>query len=390
MERRPGSCALCNATFENESSDSDCKMCGSWTCPWCTLVNQQTASECEACGTERSAPTTSPGAAHIFPTVRPSEANDSSMTCGAIVMSDQNTVEPLAGSIKRGWNNLPVLSATCAQVNSMGVAGLRDKIGSHGLLVYPGGSAPDWARQMGRSGGSLLKTLVAQGLGYLGVCAGAYYGAQSTGDGELSLLPAIHDEDWERGFGICKLRIRESARQDFPDLPTEIECQYNQGPTFSRRQPPNVKVLYEFAPGGRHYNGSPGECPTNAVGCPAIVYGEHGRGRVVLVSPHPEAHAELGFLYGALAKWATGGNAGSAASEGRRSLRDELRHREATEDRCCNGHPLVARQLSLGPWFVASCDSCGDQIPQGTQGHRCEECNYDKCGKCVSVAGLGC
>ena len=55
--------------------------------------------------------------------------------------------------------------------------------GADGLLV-PGGFAPHWSDALGDEGERIIKQIVSSGGGYVGLCAGAYYGVWS------GLLPA--------------------------------------------------------------------------------------------------------------------------------------------------------------------------------------------------------
>lgn len=165
------------------------------------------------------------------------------------------------------------------------------------VVVFPGGFGPDFATQLGRDGMSIVKDFVRIGGGFLGICAGAYLGARTWPHFELSLI-GEHDVEWQRGSGDCRLLPGSGAATDFPDMPSQIDCYYNQGPIFKATR--SVNVLLTFA--SRNI-------PTHAFGRPAAISGTHELGRVVLVSPHMESYTKYGGVICNFVKWCAGSRA---------------------------------------------------------------------------------
>ena len=147
-------------------------------------------------------------------------------------------------------------------------------------LLVPGGFAPNIERALGDAGAAAIRSAVQDGLGFVGICAGAFLGSAWG----LGLLPVelsdASDRCWNRGEGVLKLRFSELG-QMLLGAPADVGVRYSNGPLLAVRDgaADDVAVLATFASGL-------GDGPMAGSG--AIVYGRCGRGAVLLASPHLE------------------------------------------------------------------------------------------------------
>ena len=75
-------------------------------------------------------------------------------------------------------------SMKLVEVTVQDVLGGRLQCDNFNILLVPGGFAPHWSDALGDKGERIIKQFVSSGGGYVGLCAGAYYGVWS------GLLPA--------------------------------------------------------------------------------------------------------------------------------------------------------------------------------------------------------
>ena len=136
------------------------------------------------------------------------------------------------------------------------------------LWIQPGGDARDVSKATTKAQKNLLRTFVAEGGSYFGICAGAFF-ADHTVDDENTLegLGFIPGESKDFLPGITEdfiLEIFWGSLQRF--------LYFSQGATFklNRSQPVEVIARYDD-------------------GQPAVVQFKYGKGTVLLSGPHPEA-----------------------------------------------------------------------------------------------------
>jgi len=153
--------------------------------------------------------------------------------------------------------------------------------GHYSILCVPGGFAPNTEYHLGSQGAQLIKDFVADGGGFVGVCAGAFLGSSLGFD----LLPVqVHDYlQWERGDGPCALQFTAAGRHLLGTGSSPLTARYTNGPIFQINDP---KVAFCLANFETEFWGKPVQHPMK--GTPAVVCGAHGKGLVVLVSPHLE------------------------------------------------------------------------------------------------------
>ena len=145
------------------------------------------------------------------------------------------------------------------------------------LLIVPGGYTARCIDGLGAEGLERIREFVADGGGYIGICAGAYIAARRV---EVPGHP--------RGLGIIEIENVRSAgtgvRAIFvtqPDHPIvegcerELQIWYQNGPLIEAGEGVETLAVYED-------------------GSAAIVCSTYGKGRVVIFSPHPEGSLEGG------------------------------------------------------------------------------------------------
>lgn len=143
------------------------------------------------------------------------------------------------------------------------------------MFIMPGGADLYYCEKLNGAGNAAIKRFVENGGGYLGICAGAYYGCTQlnwdngaiAGKRELGFIDAVATGP------LCD--VNESWYQAF-DLQTQsgtFKTLYAAGPVFKNLKD-DVQVLAFYAQG------------------PAVIAKNVGRGRVILSSPHIEVSGD--------------------------------------------------------------------------------------------------
>jgi biotin--protein ligase len=167
------------------------------------------------------------------------------------------------------------------------------------LLVMPGGADRPYVEKLQGAGNENIKTYVANGGKFLGICAGAYYSAdriefakgdkdlEVTGERELKFFPGLVVGPTYSGFDHRDITIFAGTRaaklfwqleQPFA-ANKEFVLFYNGGGNFiDPEKYSNVRVLARYNPE------APGETKRHA----AIIECTVGKGRAILSSPHFE------------------------------------------------------------------------------------------------------
>ncbi len=174
-------------------------------------------------------------------------------------------------------------------------------------VVFPGGSGGGIAKALQPAGITAVRDFVDGGGGYVGICAGAYL-AGSGLQSYAALLPWQHTQPWAKGSATLELTLTETGRELLGKEFATIKTRYNNGPVYpdvlgqSQRAGARSKplVLAEFATPAKDKKGT---VHTAMVGTPAIVADTFGKGRVLLISPHPESHRELDVLVARALGW---------------------------------------------------------------------------------------
>lgn len=156
------------------------------------------------------------------------------------------------------------------------------------VFVAGGGRGSKTAEALQPEGREMVKKFVADGGGYVGICAGAYL-ASSDYPWSLHILNAkvLDRKHWNRGSGDVRLTMSEAGRKTLGVDSGEIECNYNQGPLLAPDEKPDLPAYVPLATFATEIakNGAPSGV---MIGTTAIAKSTFGGGRVVAISPHPE------------------------------------------------------------------------------------------------------
>jgi len=211
------------------------------------------------------------------------------------------------GGSDRGVSNLTKVfdAASDIAVAHLSADDIRPEVlAQFDVVVFGGGSGSKEAATIGKEGADAVQRFVREGGGYIGVCAGAFLCSAHypwslnlidtqvlTGKREVEGLGT--KSMWYRGgFSSQKMQLTERGRELFPGISENIDVRYQNGPIVSPKLSPDLKrytVLAWFRSEKVLYPPQEG----TMINTPAIVSGEFGKGRVISISPHPEATAGL-------------------------------------------------------------------------------------------------
>jgi glutamine amidotransferase-like uncharacterized protein len=174
------------------------------------------------------------------------------------------------------------------------------------VVVFPGGSGSGEARGIGDEGLAIVRRFIQNGGGYVGICAGAYLGTCKYSWGlKVCNVQTVDSAHWKRGTGDVKVQLTDEGRKIFGEVREEFLIRYANGPLLgpsTMHDLPGFKVLAEFR-SELAENGAPTGVMIHT---PAIVSGEFGRGRLILLSPHAEHKEQTEFIIVRALNWAAG------------------------------------------------------------------------------------
>jgi glutamine amidotransferase-like uncharacterized protein len=151
--------------------------------------------------------------------------------------------------------------------------GLRDC----SALIIPGGYTARYVDTLGEEGFERIRQFLADGGGYIGICAGAYIASQRVEvPGHPPGLGII--EIWNErkaGRGLQTIIVTKPEHPVVKGCEREIAIWYQNGPLMEAGGGVETLAIYEQ-------------------GSAAIVCSTYGAGRVVIFSPHPEGSLEGG------------------------------------------------------------------------------------------------
>lgn len=171
------------------------------------------------------------------------------------------------------------------------------------IVLQPGGTGGGQGRALGEEGRQAIRKFVADGGGYIGICAGAYL-ATCHYDWSLHILDAhvIDREHWARGTGTVDIALSESAKEFFATDKTTAAVRYANGPLLgpgNDEKLNNYETLATYS-GEIAKNGAPtGVMP----GTTAIAKGSYENGKVICFSCHPESSEGQQFMLHEAIKW---------------------------------------------------------------------------------------
>ena len=154
------------------------------------------------------------------------------------------------------------------------------------MLLMPGGSSQKQYRSMQESGAKAVRDFVSGGGAYFGVCAG-FHCAMNRPE-RIKLLP--FGRQGGAGFqGITSIEISKEGAELLGVAPGRILGYYSYGPiSFQEKDWINssAKTLAVY----KSISTQPGQSTNKMFNAPAIIYGNHGKGKVIATSFHPEGY----------------------------------------------------------------------------------------------------
>jgi predicted deacylase len=186
-------------------------------------------------------------------------------------------------SLMKRLDNAPLSSIT--QITPEEIRG--GSLTNYDVIIFGGGSGSKEAEGIGETGREAVKEFVANGGGYIGICAGAYL-ATSGYPWSLGLVNArTVSPKWQRGRAPVKLELTSPGRTILGEREGQFDCLYANGPIIkpdTKTNLPPFETLAYF----RSEVSSNGSPVGVMIDSPAIFSGQYQQGRVVCVSPHPE------------------------------------------------------------------------------------------------------
>ena len=223
-----------------------------------------------------------------------------------------------AGTTTRGKTNLTnALGATKFALVRVGPADMTPRVlRQFDVVLFPGGSGSKQGRAIGPDGREAVRQFVDTGGGVVGVCAGAYL-CSAHYDWSLHVIntsvfnktveiPDVGRKSmWYRG-GPTDVELEFSAAaKGILNRAGQVVVRYQNGPIIAPgpdRHLPEFTPLAWFRSEVAKYEPQRG----TMVDTPAIVAAPFGQGRVVSISPHPEATPGLESVVADAVVWASG------------------------------------------------------------------------------------
>lgn len=172
------------------------------------------------------------------------------------------------------------------------------------VVFFPGGTASMERATLGEEGWKQLKSFLRRGGGYVGTCAGAYMALVNAERAEGRLIDAeLQEGEWERGEAILEIELTEEGKKVLGGDSALLKIAYQNGSVF---HPANYEILdsYRVLAFFRTEIAENGAPRGVQVGSPAIAVGEFAKGRVIVVSPHPELTPNLHYFLPRIACYA--------------------------------------------------------------------------------------
>lgn len=203
--------------------------------------------------------------------------------------------------------------------------------GQFDVLIMGGGSSRTEAATLGEVGRNRVKQFVESGGGYVGVCAGAFLAAQNSYG--LGILPA-RSKPTGAG-GLATLKLPEEVR-GWSGLPAaDLNVAFHGGPILvlnDDAQKHDARVWATFAADvkveGKGASEEDDAAPANAkpaktiplAATPAVLSANYGKGRVVVLGPHPERAPGPQPLFWTAIRFAGGRTPDAMASAAKQSV----------------------------------------------------------------------
>jgi glutamine amidotransferase-like uncharacterized protein/N-formylglutamate amidohydrolase len=157
------------------------------------------------------------------------------------------------------------------------------------IVLHPGGSGGGQGRALGEAGRTKIRDFIANGGGYIGICAGAYL-ATCHYEWSLNVLDAhvIDREHWARGTGNVEVELESQGKSLLGIEEDTVTVAYANGPLLG---PANNDSLPDYLPLAIYKTEiAKNNAPTGVMaGTTAIACAPFGKGKVICFSCHPES-----------------------------------------------------------------------------------------------------
>ena len=171
------------------------------------------------------------------------------------------------------------------------------------LLVIPGGSSATQFKMMKSSGAAKVREFVKKGGNYVGVCAG-FHCTLNRPD-RIALLPYLYMNGTSGAQATLTVNVNEKGARILDVKPGKYKVTYSQGPISKagkKWEHGSAEVLGIYLnsvglAGRKHYD---------YTGHPAILFGNHGKGKVVATSFHPENNVANHCIFNGMVYAASG------------------------------------------------------------------------------------
>jgi hypothetical protein len=172
------------------------------------------------------------------------------------------------------------------------------------VFVVSGGMSHEQAHGLSKEGEERIRAFVAGGGGYLGICAGAHLAsiAHPWCLGIISVRKAVEGE-WKRGSGFVDIELADEGREIFGDVPT-FKCRYHNGIIMRPGERDDLPA-YAVAARFRSEVCENGTTPGAMIDTPAAVYAPYEKGKVFVISAHPEDTPGLEHFVPRAVEWLT-------------------------------------------------------------------------------------
>ena len=181
---------------------------------------------------------------------------------------------------------------------------IRDgKLDGLDLLVIPGGSSAVQFKMMQSTGAAKVREFVKRGGSYVGLCAG-FHCTLNRPD-RIALLPYVYLNKTSGAQGTLSVDISEKGASILDVKPGRYQVYYSSGPISKpgkswEHGSAEVLGVYKNSiglPGRKHYD---------YAGHPAILFGNHGKGKVAATSFHPEVNVANHCIFNGMIYAVTG------------------------------------------------------------------------------------
>lgn len=160
---------------------------------------------------------------------------------------------------------------------------LNGSLAGYDAIFFPGGSGNQESISLTRDGQAIVKEFVANGGGYLGICAGGYMAIQ-----HLEIINATTREPFDRGNDTLVVEFNK-AGQSAIGYYGNVSIYYHWGPVVNPDGGFTTLASYRTETHSRHPEKTTGQ----QVNTPALFTANFGRGRVLVSGPHPELTAPV-------------------------------------------------------------------------------------------------